>query len=121
MNKWQNILKAQETITDVGFDYDLPEEVKPEEDKCCEEAKEAFIAAFGLPKNLYAPFWGFSTYVREESCKRFKHELMLIQGHKRDPNRPKVIKILNDWEVCDWERHGHERPANFGGWMWDNE
>ena len=29
---WFNILKAQETISDMGFDFDLPEEEPPEEE-----------------------------------------------------------------------------------------
>ena len=97
---WRDILKVQilDTVTDLNIDLEPMTEDKKD---CCHEAKEAFIAAFG--DSTKESFWGFSTYVREESCKRFKHELMLIQGHKRDPNRPKVIKILNDWEACENE------------------
>ena len=41
---WFNILKIQETITDLGIDFDLPEKVesKDKKDKCCEEAKAEY-------------------------------------------------------------------------------
>ena len=46
MNDWFNILKTQRTITDVGFDFDLPEEEPPEkEDKdCCQKFKEGYVS-----------------------------------------------------------------------------
>ena len=42
---WFNILKTQETITDIGIDFDLPEKVesKDKKDKCCEEARNMWI------------------------------------------------------------------------------
>ena len=33
---WFNILKIQETITDLGIDFDLPEKVESKRD-CCEK------------------------------------------------------------------------------------
>ena len=43
---WFNILKAQETISDMGFDFDLPEEEPPEEEDndCCENAYQKFLS-----------------------------------------------------------------------------
>jgi hypothetical protein len=45
MDEWKSVLKTQQTITDVGFDFDLPEEEPPEKDddnECCEELSQHF-------------------------------------------------------------------------------
>ena len=58
MIKWEDILKVQETLTDVGFDYDLPEEVEPKDNKCCEKMRPALLGfASAFLKKYVREMW----------------------------------------------------------------
>ena len=70
---WFNVLKTQQTITDIGIDFELPEKVEPKKDNkdCCEIAKEKYISVqaeyldFLLKDETY-PDEVFSTIEREK-------------------------------------------------------
>ena len=70
---WFNVLKTQQTITDIGIDFELPEKVEPKKDDkdCCEIAKEKYISGqaeyldFLLKDETY-PDEVFSTIEREK-------------------------------------------------------
>ena len=120
MNDWFNVLKVQilDTTTDLNIDME-PMVSEDKRDDCCEEAKDKYNKVARL---INTGRYKITTMVEadEYDCDEFKARL------KRGVDigwisKQWLKKILREWEVCDWERHGHERPANFGGWMWDNE
>ena len=132
---WMDILKTQETILDVGFDFDLPEEEPSEEDRdCCQEAKEEYIAAFAgtvfdddtgkwiKPSSTY---WDkdygseirdifrketerFIKHIREEDCDRLKYEMNLNLKWPR-PAAQRIEENRITKEILDnWEECENE-------------
>ena len=67
---WFNILKIQETITDIGIDFDLPEKVesKDKKDKCCEEAKAEY--------DRYRRYWVYGGSSAMDKEPEFYHLIM---------------------------------------------
>jgi hypothetical protein len=103
---WWDILKTQRTITDSGFDFDLPEEEEPEPN-CCEKFRpelEGAASAY-LRKEVWKE-WKSATCDEiktwAEACEEWRHIKMHI-----DP----VMKmagdvfhsIMNKWRDCENE------------------
>ena len=126
---WMDILKTQETILDVGFDFDLPEEEPSEEDRdCCQEAKEEYIDAFAKVKfDFYTREFvkvspdalteqeildaeQFIEVVHDTECDAFKHIMKTDLRVLANSTHPQVVEeiritkeILDNWEECENE------------------
>ena len=120
---WMDILKTQETILDVGFDFDLPEEEPPEEDRnCCEEARQKFIDMYDdIPKTterriknwpcerLKSYLIGWASYksvTLSEHLENYSIEdhQKATEGYQRAKDRiNNQQKILDEWEECENE------------------
>jgi hypothetical protein len=113
---WMDILKTQETISDMGFDFDLPEEESPEEDRnCCEEARQKFIDMFD---DIHPTT---KSNIKNWTCERLKSYLINFSSRKPRPlsehlktnsieDRQRALdwinnqqKILDEWEECENE------------------
>jgi hypothetical protein len=101
MNSWFDIIKTQRTVTDIGFDFDLPEEEEPEKDEdkfpCCEEARKKTLQMINssLTKRTVA-------FVKEANCEDLYWK---IKALGRNTMRPDSInnnfnEIISKWGNC---------------------
>ena len=132
MDNWFSVLKEQRIIADTGITFTLPEEEEEENGKdCCEEAKIAYKIAYvkigtwdknqwGDGFNRFLEKYGitesssrleifdalvehnvFTDSVDTSLCEDFKEMLKGVMKYAEW--KPEIVRILNDWEVCDNE------------------
>jgi hypothetical protein len=109
---WFNILKVQESITDLGLDFESPDEkLEPKDkDSCCEEAKNKWKASgthyskTGYD-NLYTTLEqkkrGELGGYANKSCKEFK--AFLSDFYAVGFPDSLAHRIFKQWEECENE------------------
>ena len=100
MNSWFDIIKTQRTVTDIGFDFDLPEEEEPEKDEdkfpCCEEARKKTLQMINssLTKKTVA-------FVKEANCEDLYWRIKAWgKGMRPDSINNKFNEIISEWGNC---------------------
>jgi hypothetical protein len=100
---WFDILKVQESITDLGLDFESPDEKlepKDNEDKCCEKYRPEIVEIIGgliiakdVAKMDCADLYGWT----EDFVFNRPVNTMTIDYH----NRVELMGVLHEWEKCD--------------------
>jgi hypothetical protein len=125
---WFNILKESRQITDIGFDFDLPEEEESEidEDKCCEHAKgwfEIWRKEYKIPLNKIVPSKGMS--LNDMDCDELREWIGVWSINFWFPStgdgtnkgtfaRYWLNDILREWKYCEsgereYDERGHRK------------
>jgi hypothetical protein len=110
---WWDIIKESRQITDLGIDFESPDEKlepkdKPENpDKCCEEFRpklEGFASAF-LKKYVWEMWKEVNCdelRKRAEQAEEFRHQKMHINPSMKMAGDV-VHSIMNGWRKCEEE------------------
>ena len=94
MDSWFDIIKTQRTVTDVGFDFDLPEEEEPEKDEdkfpCCEEARKKILQIINFRE---------ADFVKEAHCEDLYWLTRFLSSNKTEIGF-KFAQIKSEWGNC---------------------
>jgi hypothetical protein len=133
---WFNILKVQESISDIGLDFESPDEkLEPKDKDCCEIAKNTYKEAYmkittwtedeieevseewGMTFSDYTTlteiyddfvkYKVFTNWLKEASCEEFKEYISDPDGPMAYATwKPEMQKILDEWDRCEHNERG---------------
>lgn len=114
MSKWFGVLKIQETITDIGIDFDLPEKVESKDKKdkfpCCEEARKRTLQIINFREK---------DFVKKANCEdlywKINYLARIPWSRSRRIERDEFKEIEDDWGECAIS----STPSEQKGWHTD--